>query len=191
MKFNVIVTGCGGQGILTLGRILARAAFLKGYEVKTCETHGLSQRYGSLQFHLRFGERIFSPLIKKGDANLVISLEGLESLRVSEYANKQKTILLLNKQVIKPVTSEKEYDFEEILEKANDIYHKVYVVDAPNIIKELGVDIATSNVLIAGYGVSKGLIPLEKEVVWKAITQRIRPQFLEINKKAFEKAFEL
>ena len=79
--FNIILSGVGGQGIITLLQILAEAAFVEKYDVKTSELHGLSQRGGSVVAHLRFGEKIFSPLIKATEADLILSLEISEAVR--------------------------------------------------------------------------------------------------------------
>lgn len=73
-NFNIIIAGIGGQGVITLTRILANAALLDGYDVKTSELHGLSQRGGSVETHIRFGKKIYSPLIMPGQADLVIDL---------------------------------------------------------------------------------------------------------------------
>ena len=72
-NFNIIISGIGGQGIITLTRILAEAALLQGLDVKTSELHGLSQRGGSVETHIRFGRNIFSPLVRQGSADLIIS----------------------------------------------------------------------------------------------------------------------
>lgn len=80
-NFNIILVGVGGQGIITLTRILAQAALIERYDVKTSELHGLSQRGGSVEAHVRFGAKIYSPLVKRAGADLIISLEIQETLR--------------------------------------------------------------------------------------------------------------
>ena len=90
--FNIVISGIGGQGIITLARILAYAAIIEKMDVKTSELHGLSQRGGSVETHIRFGKIIYSPLVRRGGADLIISLDAQESINVCSYAGeKDKT----------------------------------------------------------------------------------------------------
>jgi len=73
--FNIIISGVGGQGVITLLSLIDEASFIEGYDVKSSELHGLSQRGGSVEAHIRFGKKVYSPLISLGSADLVISLE--------------------------------------------------------------------------------------------------------------------
>ena len=73
--FNIIISGVGGQGIITLTRILTEAALIEKYDIKSSELHGRSQRGGSVESHIRFGRKIYSPLVKRGGSDLIISLE--------------------------------------------------------------------------------------------------------------------
>ncbi|MBU2635317.1 2-oxoacid:acceptor oxidoreductase family protein, partial [Patescibacteria group bacterium] len=79
--FNIVISGTGGQGLITLLQIIAEAALVEGLDVKTSELHGLSQRGGAVETHIRFGKKIYSPLVSLGSADLILSLETLESLR--------------------------------------------------------------------------------------------------------------
>ena len=92
--FNIILSGVGGQGIITLLSLIDEAAFIEDYNVKSSEIHGLSQRGGSVEAHVRFGEKINSPLVSNGEANLIISLEILEALRSASMAGKQTQFLI-------------------------------------------------------------------------------------------------
>ena len=91
--FNLIVTGYGGQGVLTITKIITTAAMLQGYDVKEAELHGLAQRGGSLDCHVRFGSKVYSPIVPRGKADLIISLESLEALRACYWANENTDIL--------------------------------------------------------------------------------------------------
>ena len=93
-NFNIIITGVGGQGIVTLLQVIDEAAFIEGYDVKSSELHGLSQRGGSVEAHIRFGKKVFSPMVSDGGADLIIALEALEGLRESVKAGKQTKILI-------------------------------------------------------------------------------------------------
>ena len=93
--FNIIIAGVGGQGLITLNNIIAKAALNGGYDVKTSELHGLSQRAGSVETHLRFGKKVYSPLVVAGKADLVLGLEITEGMRAVRFSN-PKTIFVVN-----------------------------------------------------------------------------------------------
>jgi len=181
--FNLIITGYGGQGVLTLAEIIAKAAFVQGYDVKQAELHGLAQRGGSLQCHVRFGKEIFSSLVRKGNANLIIALETVEALRACYFANK-KTIILTNKKIFRlPL------ELKVILKKIKKYSKKLYVVSADEIIKKITGDITMVNTYVLGYALAKKLLPLKKEIIWQTLKEKIHPEFLEENKKVLGEAF--
>lgn len=95
-QFNIIIAGFGGQGVITLAKIISQAAFKQGFQVKTSETHGLAQRGGSLEAHVRFGKKIISPLVMKGEADLIIALDFLEGEKARDYANPKTKIIIKN-----------------------------------------------------------------------------------------------
>jgi indolepyruvate ferredoxin oxidoreductase beta subunit len=190
--FNLVVVGYGGQGVLSLAEIIERAALKQGFDVKGVELHGLVQRGGSLQCHVRFGEKVFSPMVRKAGADLIIALEALEGLRACYYANKEKTILLTDERVLSPSPIEEEkISSEELIAQIKKFVKKVETVEASKIVERLTGDIAMSNVFMLGYSIAKNLLPIKKEIAWEAVSERIRPQFLETNKKVFEEAFKV
>jgi len=190
--FNLVVVGYGGQGVLSLAEIIEKAAFKQGFDVKGVELHGLVQRGGSLECHVRFGEKIFSPMVRKAGADLIIALEALEGLRACCYANKERTILLTDKRVLSPSpTEEEKIGSEELISQMKKFVKRVEVVEASKIVESLTGDIAMSNVFMLGYSIAKKLLPIKKEVAWESVAERIRPQFLEVNKKVFEEAFRI
>jgi indolepyruvate ferredoxin oxidoreductase beta subunit len=190
--FNLVVVGYGGQGVLSLAEIIERAALKQGFDVKGVELHGLVQRGGSLQCHVRFGEKVFSPMVRKAGADLIIALEALEGLRACYYANKEKTILLTDERVLSPSPIEEEkIGSEELIAQIKKFVKKVETVEASKIVERLTGDIAMSNVFMLGYSIAKNLLPIKKEIAWEAVSERIRPQFLETNKKVFEEAFKV
>ena len=93
-NFNIILTGVGGQGIITLLQVIDEAAFVQGYDVRSSELHGLSQRGGSVEAHIRFGKKVYSPMVSNGEVDLIIALEALEGLRESSRAGEQTKILI-------------------------------------------------------------------------------------------------
>jgi indolepyruvate ferredoxin oxidoreductase beta subunit len=189
-EFNIVVTGIGGQGALTLGVVIAEAALKQGYDVRTTELHGLAQRGGSIPIHVRFGKKMYTAMVLEGEANLVISLEPLEALRSAYYGSKQhKTVFVIDNDPVFPlsvsVLGEKYPSIREIEKSLKDFSEKVIVLNASEIVKkETGSDMA-ANVYLLGYVIGKGLLPLKEKYILEAM-QELGPKYFEINKKIFE-----
>ena len=149
-EFNIVLTGVGGQGVLTLGVIIAEAALKQGCDVRTTELHGLAQRGGSIPVHVRFGKKMYTPLILEGEADLIISLEPLEALRSCYYGSKQhKTIFLIDNDPLVPlsvsVLGDKYPLIKEIEKNLEDFSEKVIILNASEIVKkETGSEIAAT-----------------------------------------------
>jgi len=183
-EFNIIISGVGGQGLITLLGIIAQAALSEGYDVKTSELHGLSQRGGSVGVHIRFGKKIWSPLISKGKADLIIALESQESLKVLDYASKN-TIFLVNNKFV-PIPGYPLLKDKYILENLKRISKKIFLISASDICKkELGNEVL-SGVYTLGYAVHKKLLPLEIKSIASGIENTVPKNYLELNKKALE-----
>ncbi|MGQ9607662.1 MAG: indolepyruvate oxidoreductase subunit beta [bacterium] len=180
---NIIITGVGGQGIILASETLSLAAVQAGFDVKRSEIHGMSQRGGSVNSHIRFGKKVYSPLVMKGECDLLLSFEKMESLRMIEYANSQTTIII-NTQKINPstVTSGLAVYPENIEDILNSNFKNVIFVDALKLAQEAG-NIRTANIVLLGVA-SKALdIPIE---IWEnAIAQRVPERAVEVNLKAF------
>jgi indolepyruvate ferredoxin oxidoreductase beta subunit len=190
-EFNTVITGVGGQGVVTLANIIAEAALLAGYDVKTSELHGLAQRGGSIPCHVRFGDVIYSPLVLEGEANLVIGLEPLEALRACYYGSKEhKTVFLIDNYRIVPLSvpilKEKYPSMEEVIDTLKDFSAKVIVLNASDAVKKETGSTVTTNIYLLGYASSKSLIPLEKKFFIEAIEETVPERYIEMNKKIFE-----
>ncbi|MCX6723852.1 MAG: indolepyruvate oxidoreductase subunit beta [Candidatus Staskawiczbacteria bacterium] len=182
-NFNMLIKGVGGQGIVTLVAIIAESAFLNGYDVKSSELHGLSQREGSVQAHIKFGKKVYSPLVYKGQADLVIGQELLEGLRSVELAGSQ-TKFLINMFNSPFIGSMKE---QEILDELNKLpKDKLNLVKASEICKDKLGNQVLSSVYLLGYAISRKLMPLKKESVLQAIKNVIPEKYREMNIKALE-----
>jgi len=184
-NFNIVIAGTGGQGLITLTQIIAEAALIKDFDVKTSELHGLSQRGGSVETHIRFGKKVFSPLVSLGSADLILGLEILEGLRAFPYAN-SKTIFLVNKFTLPFPGSPLE---KEIIKKLKSAAKgPKYIIPASEICqKELGKEVV-SGIYLLGIASFKKLIPLKPESILRAISKVVPEKYLELNKKAFELA---
>jgi indolepyruvate ferredoxin oxidoreductase beta subunit len=183
-NFNIIVNGVGGQGVITLLALIAEAAFIEGYDVKSSELHGLSQRGGSVETHIRFGKKIFSPLIPVGKADLIISLEMLEALR--ETAKSGKNTKFLVNEYISPFQGG--LTREEIKKQFGAIKNETHIVPASKICQEKLQNEVVSTIYLLGYAANKNLIPIKKESFLQAIKNVIPVKYQELNIKAFELA---
>ncbi|WP_148883835.1 indolepyruvate oxidoreductase subunit beta [Thermococcus aciditolerans] len=191
MEFNLIITGVGGQGGLTLSRIVGNAAMHEGYNVRIGETLGMSQRYGSVLSYLRFGEAVYSPLIEEGKANLMLALEPAEALRNARFLGKNSTAVI-NAYPIHTATTlvgkEKYPELEEIKEAIGKIC-PVYMMDFQ--CEADRISPRTLGVLMLGYTYGKGLVPLKKESLYEGVRLTLREKLWEINFRALERGIEL
>jgi indolepyruvate ferredoxin oxidoreductase beta subunit len=184
-NFNLILTGVGGQGIITLLQVIDESAFVEGYDVKSSELHGLSQRGGSVEAHIRFGKKVYSPMVANGNADLILALEVLEGLRESAKAGKQ-TKLLVNDYIL-PIMGG--LSKEEILKQLKATKKDLYLVPASAECKEKLQNEIVCTVYLIGYAIAKNLMPIKKESVLKALSNVIPQKYLELNIKAFEMGY--
>jgi indolepyruvate ferredoxin oxidoreductase beta subunit len=190
-QFNIVLSGVGGQGLITLGKIISQAAFFQGEEVKMSELHGLSQRGGSVAVQVRFGKNIHSPLVAQAEADLVFSLERNESLKNCYFASKNKTIFLINDFSIfsSSFGNNKLPSLQKILTEIKPFAKRIYTIKASEITREkLGTEIIAGVYMLSGAAL-KGLIPINPINLLKAM-QTILGKNFAINKKAFDLAKE-
>lgn len=187
-NFNLILAGYGGQGIITMAEILVKAAIRQGYDVKQAEIHGLAQRGGALECHLRFGRKVLSPLVGRAQADLIISLDLLEALRATYYANFE-TKILTNSRFLNPRPFEpNKINAEKIIADIKKTTKNLKLIEAEEMIKKITVDTAMINILMLGFASALKFLPIKKELILKAMKERIRPIFIETNLKIFHLA---
>ena len=183
MTKNIMIVGVGGQGSLLASKLLGHLLLEEGYDVKVSEVHGMSQRGGSVVTYVRFGEKVYSPIIDKGEADVIVSFEKLEAARYAEYL-KPGGRIVVNTQQIDPmpvITGAAEYP-AGVLEEMVAAGAKVDAIDALSLAEEAGSSKAANIVLMAR--VAKYFdIPYEKWIA--AIEKTVAPKFAELNKKAF------
>ncbi len=185
-QFNMMLVGTGGQGQITLLQILAEASLLQGFDFKSSELHGLSQRGGSVEVHIRFGKKIFSPMISAGKADLVLSLEMQETLSAAAFIGK-KTRVLANRHII-PVPEAKPLEEKEILRNLKKLGNDIVLISASEICqKELGTNVVAGVYLIS-LSAFKKMIPIKPNSILKSIKKIIPKKYLELNIKAFQLA---
>ncbi len=185
---NVIICGTGGQGILLASEILCAAAIAAGNDVKKSEVHGMAQRGGSVSSHVRFGEKIYSPLVEKGNADLILAMEKLEGLRWVPYLAPGGKLVACDLE-INPMTvntGEAVYPDVDAMMKEKGV--PVTMVPAMEVARALG-NMKVVNVALLG-AVSPHL-PIDAEYWREAIKQRVPGKFLEVNLQAFDRGREL
>lgn len=187
-QFSLVIAGVGGQGLITLTKILAIAAMEEGYEVRTSELHGLSQRGGSVETHIRLGKKIYSPLVKQGGADLIISIEAQEALKARYYASKKTGTVFLINNFFTPIFNQKAISIEKISENLKKFSKKIILIPATEITKkELGNPVL-AGVYLLSLASFKNLIPLKPSSILRAIKKIVPEKYFELNKKALELA---
>ena len=180
---NILFSGVGGQGILLASELTAAALLQAGYDVKKSEVHGMAQRGGSVTAQLRYGERVYSPLIDPGAADIQMAFEMMEAVRYLPYLHADSTVIVNTQQILPPsvATGQAVYPanvLDELIKR--DI--RVIGVDAFTIAKEAG-EVRTANVALVG-ALSVHL-EVEAELFESIIEQRVPQRFLEENIRAF------
>jgi indolepyruvate ferredoxin oxidoreductase, beta subunit len=181
--FNVLIAGVGGQGVLLTSKIIAEAALLQGLDVKQSEVHGMAQRGGSVLSQVRFGEKVFSPIVNEGEADLLIGFEPLETARYL-HALSEGGVVVYNTRSIGTigVSIGKEAYPQDIHDTIKKNAPRVHPFDATNVAVEVGEKRAVNLVLL---GAALRFLPLDPPVVDNAITNSVPKKLLELNRKAF------
>lgn len=181
---NIIIVGVGGQGSLLASKILGQLLLSEGYDVKVSEVHGMSQRGGSVITYVRFGDKVYSPVVDKGEADFIVSFEILEMARWISYL-KPSGQIVTNTQQIDPmpvITGAATYP-ENLVEKMRAKGFKVDAMDCLSLAKKAGSQKAV-NIVLLGRLSHYFDIPQD---AWQAALKACVPEkFLELNKKAFE-----
>jgi indolepyruvate ferredoxin oxidoreductase beta subunit len=185
---NIIFTGVGGQGIILSSRLIAQCAFVSGNDVKVNEVHGMAQRGGSVLSHLRFGDRVYSPLVPKGNADYLVAMEELEGLRYISYLRPGARVILNTRKIMPNslINDEKSYPADIKHQFLNNGF-TVDEISAYDIAKTIG-NIKVENIILAG--VLSKYLPFP-ELVWEqTIKQSVPDKTLELNLAAFKKGRE-
>nr|WP_307991661.1 indolepyruvate oxidoreductase subunit beta [uncultured Niameybacter sp.] len=188
MAKNILIVGVGGQGILLTGRIIGGYALAKGQDVKMSEVHGMAQRGGSVVMQVKYADKVYSPLVEIGEADVIFAFEKLEALRYSHYLKKDG-VIIANTQRIDPmpvVMGTVKYP-ENIEETIKEINAGACLIDALSIAKEIG-NVKVVNMIMIGAYAAYIEDSLEE---WKEIIEKIVPkETIEINHLALKRGYE-
>lgn len=188
---NIILTGVGGQGVVTAGMLIGNAVTQSGLNAVMSEIHGMSQRGGVVTVELRIGD-VFGPIIPDGIANLVLGFEAMETLRVLKRAGKD-TIVIMNTERIVPFTvnigDAKYPDIDPLISRLKEKGTKLYPIDARSLGEEAG-NVMSSNVVITGAAFSTGLIPVNISALEDSVRRMFSPKSWDTNLKALKLGME-
>ena len=180
---NIMIVGVGGQGSLLASKLLGRLLLSRGYDIKVSEVHGMSQRGGSVVTYVRFGDKVYSPIIDKGQADFIVSFELLEAARWTQYL-KPGGKIITNTQKINPmpvIIGAAEYP-EDLVGKMQGAGIDVDAFDALSLAEQAGSSKAV-NIVLMGHLSKNFDFTLEEWL--DAIAESVPAKFLELNKKAF------
>lgn len=185
MNKDILLCGVGGQGTVLASKLIASAAMRCGDPVHSAETIGMAQRGGSVISHIRIGERAASPLIPRGNADILIAFEPAEAVRNLSYLKKDG-VVIVNSTPVKPTTEalqETGYDGTEMiayLKKKADCV----ILDGEALLKKAG-SVRCFNMIVLGALAASGRLELPTEILIEEMEHQMKPQFLELNKRAF------
>jgi len=185
-KLNILIAGVGGQGVVLASDIVGEAALATGYDIKKTDTLGMAQRGGSVISHVRIGQRVWSPLIKEGEVDIIVAFEKLEAARWSHYL-RPGAIAIVNNQVVPPLSvnvgNERYPSDEEIINILRQWTDRIYFVDGTSRVRELG-NIRTLNIFMLGC--VSFFLPLKVHIWKNTIFQHLPSKIQQINITAFD-----
>ena len=190
-KIDILMAGVGGQGTILAGNILAEVGLELGYDVKKSEVHGMAQRGGSVESHVRWGEKVYAPLIEQGHADFLLGFEMLETARWPSYLKEGAVVVINRYRIPPPVVNlgKASYPSEQEIESLlKDAAGRIIWIEGTAIAGELGNPAMVGVVLL---GALSNLLGTEKELWLKVIERLVPEKFLELNKKAFLSGREL
>lgn len=180
---NILFSGVGGQGILLASEITAYALLSAGYDAKKSEVHGMAQRGGSVTAQLRYGKKVYSPLIEPGKADILISFELMETARYLPYLHKESKVIVNSQQIKPPSVANGQVAYPvNALDNITAHGIDVVIVDAFDIALEAG-EVKAANVVMVG--AMSTFLPMDVSVYEGIINTRVPERFREVNLKAF------
>lgn len=181
-NLNILIVGVGGQGNILLSKILGEVFLSIGYDVKISEVHGMAQRGGSVVTYVKAGNKVFSPLIDKAEADYIIAFEKLEALRWIEYLKKEGILIYSDYEIPPMSVITGVYKYPDVDKIITELGVKFYKIDIPSLLTKIGNPRVQNTIML---GVFSRLTGIEENFFKKAIENNVKPEFVEINLKAF------
>jgi indolepyruvate ferredoxin oxidoreductase beta subunit len=185
---NILLVGVGGQGTILTSKIISNGFINAGYEVKMAEIHGMSQRGGSVTTQIRYGEKVYSPVIEKGTADLIVAFEKSEALRWLEYL-REDGILIVNDYTIEPFTVSlgiSKYP-EDVIDEYKEKIKNIHIFNAFEIAEKIGNSKAMNIVLLGSLVKALSIDDIDwKEMIAKTVPEK----FVKLNQEAFDAGYK-
>ncbi len=186
---DILIVGVGGQGTLLTSRILADVAVQMGYDVKVSEVHGMAQRGGSVVTQVRYGKKVYSPIIKKGDADILLAFEKLEAARWLDYLKPDGMVIINDERVDPlPVMSGKVKYPTDIVEKIEKLVPNTHLINATETAIQCG-NARAANVVLVGVLAAVAGLPVEE--MQNAIRTLVPQKAVDVNLKAFDEGMKI
>ena len=184
---NILLCGVGGQGTVLASKLLAAAAMAKDIPVMSAETIGMAQRGGSVFSHLRMGGELYSPMIAKNSADIIIGFEPAETVRMLPYLKKDGYVVTSSKPIVPATSSLKgsAYNGADMIDYLREQVKNLTVVDAESACREIGSAKAL-NMALRGAAIWTGVLDLTEDDIKRAVDTMVNPKFRELNFKALD-----
>ncbi|MBM4329255.1 MAG: indolepyruvate oxidoreductase subunit beta [Deltaproteobacteria bacterium] len=186
---NVLIVGVGGQGIILASDVLSKVAGRVGHEVKKNEIHGMAQRGGSVSSHVRFGKTVSSPIIKAGEADVLLSFEQLETIRYWPYLSAKGKVIVNDHKILPPAvfTGQQEYP-PDILQQIKECVPDAVFVKGDDVAGKIGNPRVVNVILL---GVLSKYLDMPGEAYEEVLKESLKPKLVDINLKAFRQGRSL
>ena len=180
---NILVAGVGGQGVILASDVMADTFLEAGYDVKKSEIHGMAQRGGAVSSHVRFGKKVYSPIITMGETDYLVMMEKMESLRWLNYCNPTTVIVMDAVEINPPLVNIGEMEYPgEIEPTLRKHFTNVYIISATSIAAEQGNERAANAVLL---GTFSTLLNIDEKHWLSCLLRRLPERLHDVNKRAF------
>ncbi len=189
-KIDILIVGVGGQGVLLASEVVAEVAIAAGLDVKKSEVHGMAQRGGVVSSHIRIDDKVYSPMIQIGQADILLSFEQAEGLRAVEWLKPDGHVVVSQTRIIPAiVTSSKDHDYpEDPIGELRTLVKKVIDVEADQIARELGNPRLVNTILL---GVASNFLPFEQSLWEQTLKKKIKPKLVDLNLEAFARGVKI
>jgi len=186
---NILLVGVGGQGILLASEVMSEIFRRDGFDVKKSEVHGMAQRGGVVSSHVRFGEKVYSPMIEEGDADIMLSFELMEALRWEHYLKPDAFLATSNVRMVPPICNSGKIIYpDDTAETLKNLRQKARVLDIEKTLKELGNSKVTNVIML---GVLSAILEIPETAWLDVVKEAVPPKLIDVNLKAFSAGREL
>lgn len=190
MTKSIFITGVGGQGTILAGKVISNALVKSGFDVKMSELHGMSQRGGSVTSQIRFGDKVYTPIIEKGKADVLLAFEKLEAMRNIAYLSKDGTLIVNDFQLppLQTIVGKQKYPSKEMFEDLKNKVQSLKIINAAEIAKRNG-NIRTQNIVLVGCLIK--VLNLDKSIFEETIKEIVSEKFVKVNLKSLDDGYNI